>query len=225
MEERKSRYELFLEEEARKAQPTKECSKCHKVKALGEYHRQQRGMFGVRSVCKSCRGERRKYRDCEDRFWKNYHKRVVRVGNCLEWTGSYHGRYPACNFKGARISVRRLVYSLAIGQLKEDELILASCGNERCVRHSHLLVGSELEAKIKRINALPVGDRHHIHRHPGLFRGERNPSAKLTEDDVRAIRTLYAQGSCSRAELAKQFCVSKSAVDHIATGRKWAHVQ
>jgi len=31
------RYELFLEEEARKAQPTKRCSKVQEVKALSEF--------------------------------------------------------------------------------------------------------------------------------------------------------------------------------------------
>ena len=54
-------------------------------------------------------------------------------------------------------------------------------------------------------------------------RGERNPRAKLTESDVRLIRTLGAHGLTQRA-IAEKFEVSKRAVEAVLTGQSWRHV-
>lgn len=54
-------------------------------------------------------------------------------------------------------------------------------------------------------------------------RGERNHRAKLTESDVRLIRTLGAHGLTQRA-IAAKFEVSKRAVEAVLTGQSWRHV-
>ncbi len=54
-------------------------------------------------------------------------------------------------------------------------------------------------------------------------RGEKNPRAKLTESDVRLIRTLGAHGLTQRA-IAAKFEVSKRAVEAVLTGQSWRHV-
>jgi len=54
-------------------------------------------------------------------------------------------------------------------------------------------------------------------------RGERNPRAKLTESDVRLIRTLGAHGLTQRA-IAAKFEVSKRAIEAVLTGQSWRHV-
>ena len=54
-------------------------------------------------------------------------------------------------------------------------------------------------------------------------RGERNHRAKLTEDDVRLIRALGAEGMTHRG-LAAKFEVSKRAIEAVLTGQSWRHV-
>jgi transposase len=51
-------------------------------------------------------------------------------------------------------------------------------------------------------------------------RGEEHGRAKLTADQVRAIRDDHASG-VTRRELAARFAVSKSSVDRVVSGRLW----
>ncbi len=57
---------------------------------------------------------------------------------------------------------------------------------------------------------------------PGLARGERSGRAKLTADDVVAIRE--AVGRETLTSLAKRYQVGVSTIGHIVTFRSWAHV-
>lgn len=45
--------------------------------------------------------------------------------------------------------------------------------------------------------------------------GEKNPAAKLTDNEVILIRSLYAQGNCTVRELAADFNISKSQIHNI----------
>ena len=54
--------------------------------------------------------------------------------------------------------------------------------------------------------------------------GEKNPSAKLTKEDVLNIRYLYASGGVTYQQLAILFSISLGHVGAIVTKRKWAHV-
>ena len=57
----------------------------------------------------------------------------------------------------------------------------------------------------------------------GLKRGELNSKHKLTEDDVIAIRKLYADGA-QLDELAERFCVSASNISMIVRFKTWKKV-
>lgn len=54
-------------------------------------------------------------------------------------------------------------------------------------------------------------------------RGTKHPNAKLTEDDVREIRRLSANG-LSQRKLAAQFGVSRGTIEPILKGETWKHV-
>lgn len=69
----------------------------------------------------------------------------------------------------------------------------------------------------------------HRHRVLGLKlrrddKGEKNLNSKLTNQDVREIRRLYATGNFSQAELSKTFRICSSGISHVITGRTWSHV-
>jgi transposase len=54
--------------------------------------------------------------------------------------------------------------------------------------------------------------------------GERNANARLSEQDVRAVRSLFATGKYSRVALAKMFKVSAVTISNVITRYSWAHV-
>lgn len=68
------------------------------------------------------------------------------------------------------------------------------------------------------------GERHAWHVHPELVkRGESHYKARLTEEQVRAIRAEHEAGTPQRA-LAKAYGVGKTTIGHIVSGRTWQHV-
>lgn len=231
-EERKSRYELYLEDEARKAQPTKLCSKCGKDKVLSEYYNCSRAKDGKQSQCKECNKPPRKYKSQEDRFWKLYHSRTIRVGECLEWTGyCVNSGYPVCNFAGKETTVRRIVYRLSCGELPDDMFVSTTCRNKKCVRHSHLIKLTKEEKRALQNNSTPFGAKNGQYidgrsRAPlkGFARGSRNKSAKIMECDVCTIRTLRKNGMTYKA-IADRFGVDSSNISLIVRRITWAHVE
>ncbi len=55
-------------------------------------------------------------------------------------------------------------------------------------------------------------------------RGERNSRSKLTEEDVRRIRTLFASGQCSKKDLAKTYNVTTDAIHMIVSYQRWRYI-
>lgn len=56
------------------------------------------------------------------------------------------------------------------------------------------------------------------------FVERRSPNARLSEDDVRAMRRAYWTEYVSMAELGRRFGVSASNVQHIMHGRIWKDI-
>lgn len=54
--------------------------------------------------------------------------------------------------------------------------------------------------------------------------GEQHSKAKLSEEDVRQIRKLYAAKQLSYSTLAKHFGVSRGNIAMIIRGKTWKHV-
>lgn len=108
--------------------------------------------------------------------------------------------------------------------MPEGHLCCHSCDNPRCVNPDHLFAGTPKQntQDMVRKGRNHTGDSHHVRRDPSQVRGERNSCSKLTEADVRAIRTLA--GTKTHAEIAAEFGVSPAAVSHIINRRNWKHV-
>jgi hypothetical protein len=55
-------------------------------------------------------------------------------------------------------------------------------------------------------------------------KGEANPGAKLTDDDVLSIRASYATGTWSQRELAALYGVWQPCISKIVLGQRWSHL-
>lgn len=86
------------------------------------------------------------------------------------------------------------------------------CGNRDCVNPDHLRWATRQENMDDRVpdGTLPVGERH--------------GRAKLTADDVRDIRRMYAAGGVTYRDLGERFGVTESMVGRIVRGQAWTHV-
>ena len=73
---------------------------------------------------------------------------------------------------------------------------------------------------------VPRGDRHASRIHPETYcRGETVWNAKLTEDKVREIRQLYADGKANQSQLGRQYGVHQAVIWNVVNRRTWKHVQ
>lgn len=57
------------------------------------------------------------------------------------------------------------------------------------------------------------------------LRGEKSPLSKLTNEKIREIRRLLAEGSMKKHHIAKQFGISDAMVLKIERRQAWAHVK
>jgi hypothetical protein len=79
-----------------------------------------------------------------------------------------------------------------------------------------------IETPLPAVMGAPVfGDANGMRKFPDTFRGERSSSAKLSEADAIAILRRRGEPSMS---LAKEFGVSRGAIEDIYLGRTWKHL-
>lgn len=141
-------------------------------------------------------------------------KRDANTG-CWLWTASTAGKgYGQFRIPGTRknIYAHRLSFELFKGALPKGAHIMHSCDTPRCVNPDHLSIGSPLE------NARDMRDKD---RH---LNGERNAKAKLTQEQVLAIKTLLAHSGLSQKTIAGLFGIKQMEVSRIKRGERWAHV-
>lgn len=69
-----------------------------------------------------------------------------------------------------------------------------------------------------------AGKRASFEANPTIYRGEKNGRAKLTEDQVREIRRLYAEDKLSQTALGQLFGLHQTVVSNIIRRKLWKFV-
>jgi len=128
---------------------------------------------------------------------------------CLIWPyamgGEGYGTMRASKYS-RRINAHRLMCELAHGKPRFNGAQAAhSCGNRRCVNPAHLRWASIRE------------NMHDKWDHGTIARGEKVGGARLNRDQVLQI----VGDPRSESAIARDFNVSKSAVNFIKSGRTW----
>jgi hypothetical protein len=144
-------------------------------------------------------------------FWS----RVIAGGraDCWLWTGGLHHQgYGRFKFKGKLRLAHRLSWEFTRGHIITTTHVLHRCDNPPCVNPNHLFLGSHLDN---------MRDMKSKNRHP---HGERNGSSKITDKDVRRIRSLYKTELISHEELGLIFNINKATVTRIISKESWSHV-
>ncbi len=162
------------------------------------------------------------------RFWRKVDQ--PHVDSCWPWTGlkNEDGYGIACGPTGRNVYAHRWSWELLRGPIPDGMCVLHRCDNPPCCNPTHLFLGDRTDNAIDKTEKgrVPRGAAHWTALHPELIttRGERQYGAKLTDDDVRAIRTRAGSGEAQR-KVARAFGISQGHVSNIVRHLKWGHVE
>lgn len=148
-----------------------------------------------------------------ERFWSH----VDKGDGCWEWTAARHrAGYGAFGLDRAHMTyAHRYSWELHFGAIPEGLFVCHTCDNPPCVRPDHLFLGTiadntaDMMAKGRRVQGR-------------TYVGEANHNAKLTEAQVREIRSLF--GTLPSATLGARYGVSGGLIRQIGRREAWRHV-
>jgi hypothetical protein len=170
------------------------------------------------------------------RFWSKVD--VGQPSECWEWRGARNSSgYGSFGVKRQIVSAHRVASALA-GRDPTKWHVCHTCDNRACVNPSHLFLGTHSDnmadkvekgrqAKGATLSALvrqsaARGDNHPFRIDPSrAVRGEQSGMAKLTDDQVRAIRSDRRPSR----HIAKDYGVGKSTINCVRSGAAWGHVE
>lgn len=137
------------------------------------------------------------------------------LGPCWIWQGSrFPSGYGALTTPIKTYRTHRYAWEIEHGPIPAGMLVCHHCDNRPCVRPDHLFLGTTAD------NA---ADRESKGRgNPG--HGIAQPSAKVTDDDVREIRRLASTGMMQK-EIGRRFGIAQPTVSGIVRRVTWAHIE
>ena len=145
----------------------------------------------------------------EQRFWSKVNKTV----GCWGWQASTSGDgYGQIKWGNAIRGSHRVSWELHNGRIPDGLFVLHRCDNKLCVCPGHLFLGTH-EDNMK--DMVEKGRQS---------RGEEIGISKLTEDNVKEIRSRYAATSVSMAGLAKDYGVRRRTIKRAIRRKTWKHV-
>lgn len=133
---------------------------------------------------------------------------------CWDWIGAVAGKgYGFLKKPGERRQVyaHRLSWLIHYGDIPEGLSVCHACDNMRCVKPSHLFVGTQSD----NLNDMKAKDRH--------LHGSRNKMAKLDDHQVRHIHRLSSEG-VSQGDLARTYRVGQGTIWKILHGERYADI-
>ena len=138
--------------------------------------------------------------------------KINKTETCWLWTAALchfgHGNFWN---NGRNVKANRFAYELWKGPIPPDMCVRHTCDEPSCVNPEHLLLGTQQDNM-----------RDKVERNRQA-KGEKNGSAKLTEDIVREIRILRGF-DFTTAELSNTYKVNKSTILRILSREKWKHI-
>lgn len=145
-----------------------------------------------------------------ERFWS----RTEIVGDCIEWQGARLPRgygivcTKAIKALRAQDYAHRVAWMLDHGAIPAGLFICHRCDNPPCCNPAHLFLGTQSE------NLADMAAKGRAAK----------PAARLTPADVTAIRSRYAAGGVTLAQLGDEYGVCFQQVHRIVNRIRWKDV-
>lgn len=148
------------------------------------------------------RPTRRTILPLEPRFWSY----VAVSGGCWPWLGGTDDDgYGQFLYKGNAVRSHRVAWIFTFGEIPNGLRVLHTCDNPPCCNPDHLFLGTQAN---NNADMVAKGRQR-------ILYGEAHGSAKLTTNDVAAMRRLFACGFMTRSELAAEYNLDYSTVYYI----------
>lgn len=166
-----------------------------------------------------------------DRFWARVDKTHGQgpKGSCWRWLGGVHRKTGYGYFKYQRMQAKahRVSFFLYYGADPMSSLICHSCDQVWCVSPECAFLGSNADntADSVRKNRRATGLKNWRTQHPESTRGTLNPAAKLTEEQVREIRSKAGTYFGVQSDLARKFGVTPAEISHIVHRRSYGWME
>jgi hypothetical protein len=133
---------------------------------------------------------------------------------CWEWKGSYfpngYGQFWSRS-KRSSVKAHRFAWEMENGSIQEGMIICHKCDNPRCVRVSHLFLGTAAD------NSADMIAKGRAWAHAG----EKCPRALLTTVQVAEIRAKYKRGVYGYKRLGKEYGVVPGTIERIIKNQTW----
>jgi len=131
---------------------------------------------------------------------------------CWIWMGATQVRgYGELISHNRKHLAHRASYEAFVGPIPKGMNVCHSCDNVYCVNPAHLFLGTQKQ------NLQDMASKGRS------TRGQRNPMAKLTEEEVKDIKYFLSIG-INDSDIAKQYEVTRGAINLIKQGKRWNHV-
>jgi len=144
---------------------------------------------------------------------------------CTLWLGTViKSGYGHVKWGGETLRAHRVSWELKNGPIPDGMMVLHKCDVPICINPDHLFLGTadDNSKDMIRKRRSSTGVKHGSRTHPeSRNRGTEVWSARLTDDDVRAIR----QSNESAAALARKYKFDLSQICKIRKGKAWTHVK
>jgi hypothetical protein len=144
---------------------------------------------------------------------------------CWNWKGAISrsdGR-GKMTVRGKTLSTHRVAFEIYKDDIPAGKFVCHHCDNPLCCNPAHLFLGSHadnMNDMVSKGRSLWADRRRKFHAQ-SVVRGERHYATKLTEVAVRSIKS----DNRTVTAIAKDHCISPSAVSLIKCGKRWQHVQ
>jgi hypothetical protein len=142
--------------------------------------------------------------------------RAVEEGECLIWQGYSIRKTPQVDHEGKMTSVRKLLVTLAGGEIREGSFFGVTCGTVDCICPAHIIQRSpkgQLKAMAKAANSGTVKAQ----RVRKMTQTRRKLLAKLDMETATVIRNSEESGPV----LAERYGITRSLVNRIKRGDQW----
>lgn len=150
------------------------------------------------------------------------------ITGCWVWTGGRdkpplkpYGNF-AVGGTDCVIKAHRYSYALFNGAVPENVLVLHQCDNPTCCNPAHLFLGSHKD------NTADMYAKGREYCTRGIARpdmvGIKSRNAKLDDDKVRQIRSMYVPNVFGFGRIAQLFGIKKCAVMNVVHRKTWRHI-
>lgn len=143
---------------------------------------------------------------------ERFFSKVNKTDTCWLWIGTIVRGYGQFYLDNKGKKAHRVSWLLAGHTIPEGHLIRHKCRNRHCVNPEHLETGTSKDNVADMLRDGTRPDRT----------GEKSLGAKLTEDQVRAIR---ARSSENQRELGEEFGVGRDQIYKIIARRQWSYLE